>query len=100
MQIYFGGENINNLGSVEGMLVSSSSDNMAFYYGVEFGSNTGGTDEVLIYDGIDRGIPVDLDSVPALIKALEKVLALSKDLAYAEKLQEDVYSYDTETHII
>lgn len=99
MQIYFGAEALDDLISTEGMLVSSSSDTHAFYYGLEFGSNTGGTDEVLIYDGIDREIPVDIENVPALIQALEKAYFLHKTIKMADEIMDEVVKYDSETHI-
>lgn len=100
MQIYFGSEPMDTLKHTEGMLFSESTDKHAFYYGVEFGSNNGGSDEVRIYDGIDRELPVDLANVPALIEALQQVLRLSEVLQNAAAVEAQVFNPNTETHVL
>lgn len=101
MQIYFGALPFNDeFMSPEGMLFSGECDTHAFYYGVEYGSNAGGTDEVLIYDGLDRSIPVDVESVPAMIKALETAYGMYKAIKAAEVITSEVEKYDSEAHVI
>jgi hypothetical protein len=54
-----------------GLFGPNDSDNF-FYNYVEYGSNPGGLEEVMIADGCDREIPVNMEAIPDLIRALEK----------------------------
>ena len=76
MQIYFGAVPQAEVFDTDAMFVSDKDDDNYFYYGIEFGSNPGGREEILVYDGLDRCVPVDIESVPAMIKALETVYML------------------------
>jgi hypothetical protein len=77
MQIYFGAVPTSEVFDSDAMFVAEGDNDNMYYYGVEYGSNTGGFDEVMIYDGLDREVPVDMDSVPALIYALQMALKAS-----------------------
>lgn len=90
MQIYFGAANIDDLIDPTGMLACPEINDTLFYYGVEYGSNPGGTEEVRIYDGCDRSIPVDIESVESLITALEGVLANHYALQVAKNIEDNV----------
>lgn len=52
----------------------NSGNKIQFWYGVEFGSGPEGRCGITIYDTINRAIPIDIDSVPELILALQDVL--------------------------
>lgn len=84
MQIYFGAVPQDEVFDADAMFVSDKDDDNYFYYGIEYGSNPGGTDEVLVYDGLDRYVPVDIESVPAMIKALETAYLLHTTVAKAQ----------------
>lgn len=78
MQIYFGAVPQDDVFDADAMFVSDKDNDNYFYYGIELGSNPGGLDEVLVYDGLDRYVPVDIESIPAMIKALETAYDLAK----------------------
>ena len=99
MQIYFGPESIDAIEVTEGMLVSSSCDTKVFYYGVEYGSNIGGFDEVVVYDGVGRMVPIHIQAVPELIEALEQAYTVYRQLNFSESLRERVARFDTEDHV-
>ena len=99
MQTYFGKVSLEDSQDVDGVFISASCDTHAFYYGVEFGSNPGGTDEVTIFDGCERSVPVDIDNVPKLIKALEAAYAMHRDLLKVAENIAAINSPDYETHI-
>lgn len=64
-----------------------------FYYNfVEFGTNPGGTDEVAICDGCNRYMPIAVDSIPELIRALSEVYKISANIRSAELIKEFVES--------
>lgn len=58
-----------------GLFGPNDSDNF-FYNYVEYGSNPGGLEEVMIVDGCDREIPINMEAVPDLIRALEKAYGM------------------------
>lgn len=67
-----------------------------FYYNfVEFGTNPGGFDEVAIIDGCDRYMPIAVEHIPELIRALAEVYRISETISSAELIKEFVES-DTE----
>lgn len=98
MQIYFGAVPQDEVFDADAMFVSEHDNDNYFYYGIEYGSNPGGTDEVLVYDGLDRCVPVDIESVPAMIEALQTLYALHRsvqDTSQAlSKLSKIIYSDD------
>lgn len=75
-----------------------------FYYNyVEFGTNPGGAEEVAIVDGCDRFMPIAVDSIPELIKALSECYTIAKALESAQRIEDYVIShaeaYVTNDHI-
>lgn len=70
-----------------------------FYYNfVEYGTNPGGTDELAIHDGCNRYMPVSMDHVPDLIKALSECYKIYAGLESAQRIQEIVES-DTQAYV-
>lgn len=65
-------------------------DPQAFYYALEYGSGPGGTDDIMIYDTVGRRVPIDVNSIPELMLALEEVLKISETIANGEKLSKQV----------
>lgn len=64
-----------------------------FYYNyVEYGTNPGGTDEVAIVDGCDRFMPIAVDNIPDLIRALQEIHNISQALKATERIAEYVNS--------
>lgn len=90
MIIYFGAENVSDAMDPTSMFTCPGIKNELFYYGVEFGSNPGGTDEVRIFDGCNRFIPIDMTSVEPMIKALERILVNYHALEVAKEIKENV----------
>jgi hypothetical protein len=71
-----------------------------FYYNfVEFGTNPGGMDEVAIHDTCDRYMPIAVENIPDLIKALSEVYKISTNINRVERIKEFVES-DKETYIV
>lgn len=85
MQIFFGETDI-----TENTFVSEHDTENRYFYGVEYGSNPGGTEEVRIYDTVGRSVPIDTLNVPALIEALTLVLDLERGINGAEELSKRV----------
>jgi hypothetical protein len=77
MQIYFGDTPSCEVFDADATFVADGDADNLYYYGVEYGSNTGGFDEIMIYDGLNRQVPIDIASVPGLIKALQMALRAS-----------------------
>ena len=100
MNIYFGAVNKSEVQDEDGMYVAEDAPNHMFYYGVEYGTNPGGTDEVLIFDGIERSVPIDIESVPALITALARYYKVYTGLSLAEQIKEQVEDVYAEESII
>lgn len=107
MKIYFGNAN-EDLFS-DGLFTHNNSQ---FYYGVEHGTNAGGLDEVVIFDGCKRKLPIHTEAIPELIAALQEVQkvgeavkraaelkdrAESKTKAYVTKAWHDEYEVDFDT---
>lgn len=95
MKYYFGPVNANDLYSVDAF-ASSDNDNDLFFYGVEFGTNPGGMEEVMIFDSCNRAIPIDIDNVPALIDILKGLLKAKASIDRAEKLQDFICDPDAD----
>jgi hypothetical protein len=91
MQIYFGkaSDDIIDATGFNGLFVGTDSE--SFYtYGIDFG--TMGTDEITIYDGLDRRVPIDVESIEDLIIALEKVQEYRDRVKVAEQFTNSVTS--------
>lgn len=98
MKIYFGAVPSEFENDTNGAFTSSSSENTKFYYMVEFGTNNGGTDEFVIRDSVGRFVPLDMENVTGLAKALTAVVSAYDALQLAESVQEVVFSETSEFH--
>lgn len=98
MKIYFGAVPSEFEDENENPLVSSSCDDKTFYYYVEFGTNPGGTDEFTIGDSVGRTIPIDMQNVDGLVKALTAVVSAYDAMRVAEVVQNMVFSETSEFH--
>ena len=90
MNIYFSEasqEDIESWGD-EGTFVTKDHDGEVryFYNGVEHGTNPGGIEEVRIFDGCNRSIPIAVDNIPDLIEALEFCLRNVRTIEHAQRL--------------
>jgi hypothetical protein len=100
MKIYFGSQERDSVLDDDGMFYTASEPEYYFYYGVEFGSNPGGVNEVMIFDGCDRTVPIDIESVPDLIEALQRCYDMHQQLEHAEKLTANLEDDNYEESII
>jgi hypothetical protein len=95
MKIYFGNANDDTF-SDDGLF--EVNDNQ-FYYGVEHGTGPGGMDEVRMFDGCKRYLPIHLEAVPELIAALQEVLrtneAIKRAAEMTERAESNVEGYVT-----
>ena len=93
MKIYFGAVKEDDLFDTTCMFASPDNDEHYFYYGVEYGTNPGGLEEVTIFDGAGRSVPIDMENVGKLIDILtvyERAYKLIKHVeAVAENLQKE-----------
>ena len=96
MKIYFGA--VPSEFEDEKAFTSNSSEDTKFYYMVEFGTNNGGTDEFVIQDSVGRFVPIDMENVSGLAKALTAVVSAYDALQVAESVQEVVFSETSEFH--
>jgi len=83
MKIYFGNANDDMFG--DGLFEVGENQ---YYYGVEHGTNPGGLDEVRIFDGCKRDLPIHIDAIPELIAALKEVKKVNEAVKRAEDLTE------------
>jgi hypothetical protein len=83
MKIYFGDANEDMF--ADGTFECSSNQ---FYYGVEHGTGPGGMDEVRLFDGCNRYLPVHLEAIPELIAALQEVQRIGEAVKRAAELTE------------
>lgn len=81
----------------EGLFGPDESGNYYYNY-VEFGTNAGGTEEVLIGDGCNRTMPLTIDSIPDLISALDECYKIAKALEASQRIQ-DYVSTDTQAYV-
>jgi len=100
MKIYFGSQERDSVLDDDGMFYTASEPEYYFYYGVEFGSNPGGVNEVMIFDGCDRTVPIDIESVPALIEALQRCYDMHQQLEEAEELKVSLEDDNHEESIV
>jgi hypothetical protein len=83
MKIYFGDANDDMFS--DGVFECNGN---AYYYGVEHGTNPGGLDEVQIFDGCKRKLPIHIEAIPELIAALQEVHNVAKATKEANRLVE------------
>ena len=93
MRIYFGEvseRDIEQFGT-DGLL-----ENRGMHYGyvVEFGSNCGGIEDVMLKDGCGRQVPVAVEHIPALIKTLIECYNIADEIRQADELREFAESED------
>jgi hypothetical protein len=55
---------------------------------VEYGTNPGGLQEVTITDGCDRIMPISVDAIPLLIRALERAQDIHLSILAGEENKE------------
>lgn len=63
-----------------------------FYQGVEHGTNAGGMDEVRIFDGCNRSIPICIETIPELIEALQYCYNNHESIQQGKSLEERIES--------
>jgi hypothetical protein len=83
MKIYFG--NANEDMFADGLFHINENQ---FYYGVEHGTNAGGLDEVCLFDGCGRTLPIHMEAIPELIAALEEIRTIGEAVKRAQELTE------------
>lgn len=93
MRIYFGEaseRDVEEFGT-DGLLEDRGQH---YAYAVEFGSNPGGIEDVMLRDGCGRQVPVAVDHIPHMIKALAECYSMSAEIQAAQELREFVESED------
>jgi hypothetical protein len=100
MKIYFGSQERDTVLDDDGMFYTSTEPDHYFYYGVEFGTNAGGANEIAIFDGCERTVPIDIESVPALIEALQRCFNIHQQLEEAEELKLNLEDDNHEESIV
>lgn len=81
-----------------GIFGPNDADNF-FYNYVEFGSNAAGFEEVVVADGCDRMVPINMDAVPDLVEALNKAYELWLQIKMSEKLVQIAENPDVEMYV-
>ena len=97
MKIYFGKNDRNDEWFEADGSFLCNADNEYYYNYVEFGTNPGGVDEVAIYDGCDRMIPIALEHLNDLIEALNRVKELNDEIKAGQDAEELVQGNSEET---
>jgi len=96
MKIYFGDANEDTF--TDGLFEVNGSQ---YYYGVEHGTGPGGLDEVRMFDGCKRYLPIHMEAIPELIAALEEIQKINEAIKRAQELTEraesDTKGYVTES---
>jgi hypothetical protein len=88
MKIYFGNANDDTFG--DGLF--EVNDNQ-YYYGVEHGTGPGGLDEVRLFDGCKRYLPVHVEAIPELIAALQEIQKIQQAVKQAQEMTERAETY-------
>jgi hypothetical protein len=83
MKIYFGDANDDTFG--DGLFEVG---NNKYYYGVEHGTGPGGLEEVRMFDGCNRYLPIHIEAIPELIAALQEVQRIGEAVKRANELTE------------
>lgn len=68
-----------------------------FYYQLEWGTNAGGMDDVMLRDTCGREVPISIDHIENLIDALARVRDLNNDIRRGESVKEEVEGDTEET---
>lgn len=91
MKIYFGEINEHELEEwgTDGLL---QRDGRYFSGAVEFGSNSGGIDDVVISDGCGRSIPLSVEHLKQIAVAFNECGTIYNEIVDAQRLQEEVQS--------
>jgi len=100
MKFYFGSQERKKVIDTSGMFEVDGHHNHLFYYGIEYGSNAGGVDEFLIFDGCDRKIPIDIQSIGELITALVQIQEQHDTICEADKIREKLEDCTAERVIV
>lgn len=98
MRIYFGSQP-NTSETEAGMIVPGISDKV-YDYGIEFGEQDGTVEDIVIFDACGRILPVDFETLPQLIKALQYVIGSQNCIEEMESLLDEqicLIASDTET---
>lgn len=67
-----------------------------FYnYMVEFGTNPGGTDDIMLHDGCGRRFPVSVEHLAQLQTALVEIAAVSQEIQAGKQLEAYIMDSDT-----
>lgn len=83
-------EELDYFGSDE--LFKSTDGTKYFYFTAEYGTNPGGMDEVAIHDGCNRYMPIAVDNIPDMIKALQELHSIAKEIELNDKIRDLVTS--------
>ena len=81
-----------------GLFGPNDNDNF-FYNYVEYGSNPGGLDEVMIADGCDRMIPLNMEAIPDFILVLEKFYSLYMETQRVNALNQIAQDSEAEAYV-
>lgn len=95
MKIYFGKadpQDIVTFGDEGVFKLVRGDETQYFYQGVEHGTNAGGIDEVAIFDGCNRKIPIAIDQIPELVEALNYCYNAYQDIELARKREKEIES--------
>jgi hypothetical protein len=65
-------------------------DGSYYYYCVEYGSNPGGFDDIMISDTCNREVPVSVENLQNLVSILQECMALSMEVAESVELVKDL----------
>ncbi len=91
MKVYFSEatySDIQEFGDEGVFTVETEAGPRYFYCGVEHGTNAGGMDEVAIFDGCDRMVPIAVENIPSLVEALNYCYNNVQKIKESERLQE------------
>jgi hypothetical protein len=89
MKIYFG--NANDDTYMDDGLFEVNENR--YYYGVEHGTGPGGLDEVRMFDGCKRYLPIHIEAIPELIAALQEVQKIGEAIKHAQEMTERAESH-------
>jgi len=59
-----------------------------YYYGVEHGTGPGGLEEVRIFDGCKRYLPIHMEAIPELLAALQEIQKIGEAIQRAKEMTE------------